>query len=104
MSKEAVQTIVGKAVVDREFRHSLFADPDEVLAGYELTGEEVVALKAMDAETVESFAGALDERISKAFVSAGLAGSGSNDLGGLYTLEDQWAGESGDLLVGRLVV
>jgi len=74
MSKEAVEAIIGKAVVDSEFREALFADPDEALTGYDLTQEEVAALKAIDAETMESFAGTLDERISKVFVAAGLGG------------------------------
>jgi hypothetical protein len=65
MSREAVEAIIGKAVVDSRFREALFADPEEALAGYELTEEEVVALKAIGAEEIESFAGALDERISK---------------------------------------
>jgi len=79
MSKEAVQTIIGRAVVDVQFRESLFTDPDQVLAGFELTEEEVAALKAIDAVAVESFAGALDERISKVtvpFNNIGQGGSG----------------------------
>jgi hypothetical protein len=71
MSKEAVQTIIGKAVTDSEFRKALFANPEEVLAGFELTEVEIAGLKAIDVETMDSFAGALDERISKAF-DAGL--------------------------------
>ena len=74
MSKEAVEAIVGKAVVDSQFREALFADPDEALGGYDLTQEEVAALKAIDAETMESFAGTLDERISKAFIAGGFGG------------------------------
>ena len=74
MSKEAVEAIVGKAVVDSQFREALFADPDEALGGYDLTQEEVAALKAIDAETMESFAGTLDERISKAFIAGGFSG------------------------------
>jgi hypothetical protein len=65
MSKESVEAIVGKAVMDDEFRESLFANPDEVLSEYELTEEEVASLQAIDFETMESFAGTLDERISK---------------------------------------
>ncbi|MGD8474849.1 MAG: Franean1_4349 family RiPP, partial [Anaerolineae bacterium] len=65
MSKEAVEKIVGRAVLDSQFREALFADPDEVLGEYELTQEEVAALKAIDFETMESFAGTLDDRISK---------------------------------------
>ena len=65
MSREAVEAIIGKAVLDSDFREELFANPEEVLAGYDLSEEEVAALKAIDAETMESFAGTLDERISK---------------------------------------
>ena len=65
MSKQAVEAIIGKAVIDAEFREALFANPDGVLAEYDLTDEETVALKAIDFETMESFAGTLDERISK---------------------------------------
>jgi hypothetical protein len=68
MSKEALQAVIGKAVMDSEFREALFADPDQALEGYELTEEEVAALKAVDAETMESFAGSLDERISKSLI------------------------------------
>jgi hypothetical protein len=77
MSKESVQAIIGKAVLDSEFREALFADPDQALVGYELTEVEVAALKAIDAETMESFAGTLDERISKAMIAAGFGGSES---------------------------
>lgn len=69
MSKESVEAIVGKAVLDSQFREALFANPEEVLADYELTEEEVAALRAIDFETMESFAGTLDERISKVFFS-----------------------------------
>ena len=55
--------------MDVEFRESLFTDPDQVLAGFDLTEEEVAALKAIDAESLQSFAGSLDERISKVTVA-----------------------------------
>jgi hypothetical protein len=77
MSKEAVQAVIGKAVTESEFRELLFANPDEALEGYELTEEEMAALKAIDAETMESFAGDLDERISRAL----MAGAGFGDAG-----------------------
>jgi hypothetical protein len=80
MSKEAVEAIIGKAVLDSQFREALFATPEEVLAEYDLTEEEVVALRAIDFETMESFAGTLDERISKSVTAVftridGLVGS-----------------------------
>ena len=33
MSKEAVEAVVGKLVVESEFCEALFANPDEVLGG-----------------------------------------------------------------------
>ena len=71
MSRKAMEAIIGKAVLHTELREALFANPDEVLAGYDLSEEEVAALKAIDAETMESFAGTLDERISKLTVPDG---------------------------------
>jgi hypothetical protein len=79
MSKEAVQAVIGKAVTDSKFREELFANPEQALSGYELTEAEMAALKNVDAETLESFAGTLDERISKAFaigIYAGMASAG----------------------------
>lgn len=73
MSKEAVETVIGRAVLERDFREALFASPEEALADYELTTEEVAALKTIDAETMESLAGTLDERISKSDWSGILA-------------------------------
>jgi len=68
MSKEAVQAVISKAVSDDKFRETLFASPDKALQGYDLTEDEVAALKKIDAETMQSLAGDLDERISKAFI------------------------------------
>jgi hypothetical protein len=65
MSKEVVEAIIGRAVLDREFREALFANPDEVLAGHDLSEAEVAAFKAIDAEAMESFAGTLDEAFSE---------------------------------------
>ena len=47
MSKRAVQAIIGKAVTDSRFRNALFANPDAVLGGYDLTDGEIAALKAI---------------------------------------------------------
>lgn len=83
MSKEAVQAVIGKAVTDSKFREELFANPDQALSGYELTEAEIAALRNVDAETMESFAGTLDERISKAFVIgiyAGMASAGEAEM------------------------
>ena len=59
MSKEAMETVVGKAVLDTEFREVLFANPDDVLADYDLSEEEVGAIKALDAEHISKVTPAL---------------------------------------------
>ena len=76
MSKEVVQTIIGKAVSDIKFREALLAHPDKALQGYDLTEDEIAALKKIDAETMQSLAGSLDERISKAFIMGWTFGGG----------------------------
>ncbi len=66
MSREAVERIIGKAVMDAEFREALLADPAKALAGYDLTEEEMAGLKELaDAESLNAMAGTLDERVSK---------------------------------------
>ena len=65
MSQQAIETILGKAVLEDEFRSTLLSDADSALAGYELTAAESAALKGMDVEALENLAGVLDQRISK---------------------------------------
>jgi hypothetical protein len=65
MSLEAVQQIIGRAVVDAEFRQKLIDNAREACAEYELTEEEIMALEALDSESLKNFAGTLDARISK---------------------------------------
>jgi hypothetical protein len=85
MSREAVESVVGRAVLDGEFREALFASPEETLAGYNLAEDEVAALKGIDAETMETLAGTLNERISKAFIAfeseADITGPGTEGVG-----------------------
>jgi len=40
MMGKAIQDLVGRVMVDRDFLADLVRDPDAVLAGYELTAEE----------------------------------------------------------------
>lgn len=89
MSREAVEAVVGKAVLDSQFRQALFANPEGALAEYDLSEKEVAALKAIDYETVESFAGTLDERISKLILFPLIDGVTSPEVG----LSDHLAGE-----------
>jgi hypothetical protein len=56
VSKQALEAILGRCVMDDAYRTLLFAHPDQALAGYELTKEERAALLAVDAETLDAFA------------------------------------------------
>ena len=68
MSQQSMQAIIGKAIIDTAFRELIFADPEAALAGFELTDGEMVALRAIDFETMECCARTLDDRISRAFM------------------------------------
>ena len=87
MSKEAVEAIVGRAVIDDAFRETLLLHPDRALAGYDLDEGDLDVLRETGAESLEAFAGSLDERISKSDYQGVL----SHGWKGL------WAGESGDM-------
>lgn len=56
MSQNATEAVLGRCVMDSDYRVLLFADPDQALAGYDLTKEERAALLAVDAETLDAFA------------------------------------------------
>jgi hypothetical protein len=65
MSREAFEAVIGKAAVEAEFCDLLLADPDQALAGFDLTEEEVSILKKIDSETLESLGCTLDACIRK---------------------------------------
>ena len=65
MSREALEAVIGRAVIDAQFRLALFADPESTLASFELTDTEVAALKMMDAESLDALASGPGRRIIK---------------------------------------
>jgi hypothetical protein len=66
MSVESLQEIIGRAVMEPEYRELLFSEPDRALEGYELTEEEASALKRLHPEKFDAVASELEERISRA--------------------------------------
>ena len=61
MSAQSVEIILSRAMSDAKFADSLFANPEQALASYDLTLEETSALKEMSRTDVEAFAKASPE-------------------------------------------
>ena len=82
MSADEVKQVIGRAVLDVEFRKLLFDDPDTALEDYDLTEEERAGLQNIEREKFDDMAGALEERMSR-------AGIGLQTLGGRIKLSEQ---------------
>lgn len=62
---ENLQTIVGTAIVDANFRRRLLDRPSEAVRGFDLTSEEREAVCSIRAKTFQAFARELDNWINK---------------------------------------
>ncbi len=71
MSKEIMEYVIGKAVLEAEFREALLAKPDQTLAAFDLSEAEKSSLKRMDSETLEALARALSVPAHEKVVKAG---------------------------------
>jgi hypothetical protein len=65
VSRQALEAVIGRAILDEEFRLALFADPEAVLVEYELTEQEMAAIRSVDAESLEASAVGLGQRTLK---------------------------------------
>jgi len=52
MAREDLERLIGRAVLDAQFREMLLADPERATreGGFDLTEEEVAHLKSIDAQ------------------------------------------------------
>ena len=66
MSLETIKTIISRAMVEPEFKDLLFSNLDQALQGYELTDQEIAALKGITREEFDAMGGNLEERVSRA--------------------------------------
>ncbi len=80
MSAESVQQIIGRAITEEAYRELLFNNPDQALAGFDLTAEETSALKGLKREEFDAAAGDLEQRISKSFAGVPIASQQSQSL------------------------
>ncbi len=71
MSHETLLEIVERAMNDAAFRKLLFSNPDKALAGYDLTDEERALLSDLNEGNFDEFAGKLDDRGTKGWVTPG---------------------------------
>jgi len=65
MSQEAVEAVIGKALLNAKFRTALLANPDQALAVFDLSRAEITKLKRLDVETLDVLADWLDEQGSE---------------------------------------
>lgn len=56
MSQTSIERILGKTILDAEFRDAFLAEPEKTLAAFALTVREKNYLKRMDAETLDQLA------------------------------------------------
>jgi hypothetical protein len=63
VSRQALEAIIGRAILDAEFCVAFFTDPGSALASYDLTAPELEALKLLDAESLDACARMLGGRI-----------------------------------------
>lgn len=100
MSKEALRTVIQRALSDPTFRRSLVTDPT-ALGGFDLTDNEAAALRSGDPSRLTAFG--IDQRMSKIFMVDPGAG-GASIAAGLGSeprdVEPYWVGGSSDAVVG----
>jgi hypothetical protein len=65
MSKSVLEQVMGKMVLDPNFRQQVVSDPSSALEGYDLTSQERDALEQMDLNEFHNTLSPLDERVSK---------------------------------------
>jgi hypothetical protein len=65
MSRTTLEQIIGRLVLEPEFRRQMAADRGHALAEYDLTDEERAGLNGLDLAELEGAASSLEERVSK---------------------------------------
>ena len=67
MSKQAVEWIIGKIVLDASFRDALIAAPEQTTSCFDLLESEAAWLKHIDLETMDTLAQTLALRLGKIY-------------------------------------
>ncbi len=61
--REPLERIIGRAAMDLKFRKRMFEDPEIAFQEYDLTQEQITALKAIPTDALERFACQLTKSI-----------------------------------------
>jgi hypothetical protein len=70
MASQAIQTIIGRAVLEPEFRALLQRDPAAAVTEYHLSDDERATLLAIKPEDFDRLAGDLEKRLSRSVLGA----------------------------------
>ena len=70
MTQKNVEIVLGRLATDNALRRRFLTDPQNLLAnlldeGLELSALELSALRRIDAQAIQAFAGTLDRRLRK---------------------------------------
>ncbi len=68
MKSKNFKDIIARAMTDENFLNEFLSDPVKATSDYELSDEEVAALKAIDHEELTQIGDELGERISKGYI------------------------------------
>ena len=60
-----LERILGRAATDSEFRKQMLEKPEAALREYDLTPEQISALKAIPSDALEKFASKITEILGK---------------------------------------
>ena len=102
MSKDSLAKVVQRAISDAAFRRQLNSDPAGALRGFDLSSDELSALRTGDAGRLSTLG--IDQRMSKAFAIGGALAStrmSQSDLtpGGGPALVDDMSGAGGRTVI-----
>ena len=102
MSKDALAKVVQRAISDAAFRRQLNSDPTGALRGFDLSTDELSALRTGDAGRLSTLG--IDQRMSKAFSLGGAIAStrmSQSDLtpGGGPAMVDDLSGAGGRTVI-----
>jgi len=69
MAKKGVVAVVGRAVVDQQYRERFYKNPMDAMAGYDLTGEEKQVLAGIDRRELDKLAADVNYRLRSWHIS-----------------------------------